>query len=61
MPNSTDGKKVSISARQPLQAGEDRTAARIAAAVSKTKKDSLDKVMAAKSAADAVQSAKRRL
>lgn len=53
MLNSTDGNKVSISVRQAPRASDDRTAARIAAVVSKTKKDSLVKFMAAKSAVDA--------
>lgn len=61
MPNSTGGNKVSILPRQTPQAREDRAAERIAAVASKTKKDYLDKVIAAKSAADTVQSAKRRL
>ena len=54
MPDSTDGNKVSILADQTPQTSEDRIAERFAAAVSRTKKDSLVKFMAAKSAADAM-------
>ena len=54
MPNSTDGNKACILARQTPQVSDDRTAARTAAVVSKTKKDSLVKFMAAKLAANAM-------
>jgi hypothetical protein len=54
MPNSTEGNKACLLARQTPQASDDRTAEHIAAVASKTEKDSLVKFMAAKSAADAV-------
>jgi uncharacterized protein with PIN domain len=61
MPNSTDGNNVSTMAGQTHQAGDDRTAERVAAAVSKSKRNLHDGLMAASSAAEAVRSAERRL
>ena len=59
MPNSTDGSKVSILAGQTRQVSGDRTAERVASAVSEAKMDLRQKLMAASSAAEAARSAER--
>ena len=61
MPNSTDGNNVSISAGQTRQASGDRTAERIASAVSEAKEGFHDKLLDASSAAEAARSAERLL